>query len=405
MTDEIRRAMEARLAALEASPERRARIRARIAQTSKEEEPVVKRRLSVAMSLVLALMLLGGTALAAGLGLNLFEILGEKDERWLSVADKAVLATQVPFTAEHDVLGETVVTITNAYYDGQSLGIAYALENFRGFEPWTPTEEELAELKDFSHISDEAAAEYMEYLMTHEFAEFVTEGEPYGVVEYEYIPNTLITANGVEVSPGGLVGGYQENGTYYEIIDYGVHLPKGVADQEKLEINVPLGSLILYHWYDDGQWHSSGWRTDPEHIRGERVLTATVYRDDGAQVKRFTGTAEYKGGSVTVTADLSITHGTVTVTASNDAFIHIAKGGFGILRHVWNMEMVDDQDRLYKDDGEKPENWRELHFVCPGTGFIPESLTMLLYEYDESDDSQTEEQAKAEGVTITLLPE
>lgn len=405
MTDEIRRALDARLAALEGSETRRVQIRARIARESKEEEPVVKRKFSVGMALVLALMLLGGTALAAGLGLNLFEILGAKDERWLSVADKAVLETQVPFTAQHDVMGETVVTITNAYYDGQSLGIAYALENFRGFEPWTPTEEELAELKDFSDISNEAAAEYMEYLMTHEFAEFVTEGEPYGVVEYEYIPNTLITANGVEVSPGGLVGGYQENGTYYEIIDYGVRLPKGVADQEKLEINVPLGSLILYHWYDDGQWHSSRWRTDPEHVRGERVLTATVYRDDGAKIKRFTGKAEYNGEPVEIAVDITFTHGEVTVTAMSDVFFHKTKEGIGILMNVWNMELVDDQGRVYVAGSEKPITSRELRFTCPGKGFIPESLTMLLYEYDERDDSQTEEEAKAKGVTIPLTAE
>ena len=402
MTDEIRRAMDARLAALEGSEARRARIRARIAQESKEEEPVVKRKFSVAMALVLALMLLGGTALAAGLGLNLFEILGEKDERWRSVADKSLLVTQMPVTTQHDVLGEMVATMTNAYYDGQSLGIAYALKNWRCYEPWMPTEEEKAEFiwsEDRSGVED-----YMEYLMTYGFIEPMTDGEPYGAVEYQIIPNGTITANGIMVPPGEMVGGYQEDGSYYEIIGYGVNLPKGVADQEELDISVPLYRIAKYYWYDGSEWYSASY-SDSKHSSQESFLTATVYRDDGAQIKRFTGNAEYKGESVEITVDIAFTRGEVTITAMSDVFFHTTKEGFGILMNVWKMELVDDQGRLYVAGSEKPVTSHELRFTCPGKGFIPESLTMLLYEYDERDDSKTEEEAKAEGVTITLLPE
>ena len=403
MKDEIRRAMDARLAALEDSPERRARIRARIEAMEREEEPIVKRRLSVATALVMALMLLGGTALAAGLGLNLFEILGEKDERWRSVADKSLLVTQMPVTTQHDVLGEMVATMTNAYYDGQTLGIAYALKNWRCYEPWMPTEEEKAErvwTEDRSNVED-----YMEYLMTYGFIEPMTDGEPYGVVEYQVIPNGTITANGIMVPPGEMVGGYQEDGSYYEIIDYGVNLPKGVADQEELEISVPLYRLAIYYWYDGSEWYSACY-SDSEHSRQASFLTATVYRDDEAQIKRFTGTGEYKGEPITVTMDLTFTSGEVTITAPSDVFFHITEGGSGILMRVWKMELVDDQGRRpYLDGSEKPVSSRELRFTCYGTGSIPESLTMLLYEYDQTDDSVSEEEAKAEGVTITLLPE
>ena len=400
MTDEIKRAMDARLAALEGSETRRAQIRARIARESKEEEPVVKRKLSVAMALVLALMLLGGTALAAGLGLNLFEILGKKEVRWLSVADKSVLATQVPVTTRHDVLGEAVVTMTNAYYDGQGLSIAYALENWRCFELWTPTEEEKER-----GIGDKSAEGYLKYLMTDGFFESVADGEAYGVAEYMILPNGPITANGMMLPPGELVGGYQENGSYYEIMDYGMLLPEGVADQEKLEINVTLSQLVRYHWYDDGQWHSGYWYTDTQHTRDDSVITATVYRDHEASIKRFTGTAEYKGMPVTVTADISKIHGDVIITAQGDAFFHTTKEGLGILMGVWEMALADDQGRsLYADDSVKPVSPRELRFTCHGTGYIPESLTMQLYEYDRTDDAVSEEEAKAQGVTITLLP-
>lgn len=402
MKDEIRRAMDTRLAALESSEARRARIRARIEAMEREEEPIVKRKFSVATALVMALMLLGGTALAAGLGLNLFEILGERDERWRSVADKSVLVTQVPVTAQHGVLGEMVATMTNAYYDGQTLSIAYALKNWRCYEPWMPTEEEKAELVWSEGRSD--LEDYMAYLMANGFIEPMTDGEPYGAVEYQVIPNGTITANGIMVPPGKMVGGYQEDGSYYEIIDYGAKLPKGVADREKLEISVPLYYLAIYYWYDGSEWYTARY-SDSEHSSHEIFLTATVYRDDEAQIKRFTGTGEYKGEPVTVTMELTLISGEVTITAPEDVFFHITKGGSGILMNVWKMELVDDQGRPYQGDSEKTVSPRELRFTCHGTGFIPESLTMLLYEYDQADDAVSEEEAKAEGVTFTLLPE
>ena len=91
--EELREALKGSLSGVTFDP---ARQRAVLADV-KGEKPV-KRKMTWAIALVTALILLGGTALAAGLGVNLFEYFGrtsrnrpDQSAQWAVLAEQSVL--------------------------------------------------------------------------------------------------------------------------------------------------------------------------------------------------------------------------------------------------------------------------------------------------------------------------
>ena len=108
----IRKALDARLSPLSASPRRREGIRAAVAQ--REKKPIPKRRsLVLAVALLLAL---AGAALAVST--NLFARFARHDPRYLGVLDQVADVTEAPATVRDDALGTVSARVDSAYYDG-----------------------------------------------------------------------------------------------------------------------------------------------------------------------------------------------------------------------------------------------------------------------------------------------
>lgn len=200
----VREAMDRCLSSLEASALRRARIRQRI---EREEEPEVKRKLTIGMAFALiAALALGGVAVAAGL--NLFELYGKEDPRLNGLAGEAVLESAVPAVIETEQLGTTTAAITNAYYDGQSLIVGYSMENYMAMTDFTPTEAELENkelieeepglaLRIRFEVQNEAVAAAMEA-----FEAKVEKGEACGAAFHEvYAHSYALTESGALI-PG-----------------------------------------------------------------------------------------------------------------------------------------------------------------------------------------------------------
>lgn len=351
----------------------------------------MKRKFSMALALVLALMLLGGTALATGLGLNLFELSGNRLLQ--NIADRAVLETQEPVTVQDEQLGEVEAVIANAYYDGQSLAIAYQLTNWKRMELWTPTEEQKANLEPYDD------ANWIMHLMHVGGVEPPTDGAPYGVMQYEVSASDHMTANGIDVPPQEAGGGEDEH-SRCETIEYAAPLPEGVADQDSLELRIPLNQNILYYWFDGKQWY-----VGYEHQKGVSAMTATVRRDAKAQIGHWTGSGEVNGVPVTVSVDASIIRADVTVTAAEDVFLPIeAEDGYWL--NPWEIALTDELGRSLDPKGASDvESARELHISCRGTGFIPENLSLLIYRHDWMRAPENFDKDKAAGVMITLTAE
>ena len=134
----IRKALDARLSPLSASPRRREGIRAAVAQ--REKKPIPKRRsLVLAVALLLAL---AGAALAVST--NLFARFAQNDRRYEGVLDQVTDVTEKPASVLDEKLGMVSARVDSAYYDGQTLTLTIAVENARRISEWTPAEEEKA---------------------------------------------------------------------------------------------------------------------------------------------------------------------------------------------------------------------------------------------------------------------
>ena len=279
MTDrEIRkrfhRAVDTTLSGLEGDPLLCQRI---ILQARPKEEPKMKKKLSVGFVIVLALLLTSVTALAAGLGLNLFEYFGRKDAEWANMADKAVLETDKSIAVAHEALGEVEAAITNAYYDGERLLVAYMVEDGQRVEMWQPDETALAGLQPEAE-PDEAHTEAIGPGLKKLKADILAAmeaGQPIGYVKRSILSDMDIIANGVTVSPSMSEEEALENGTFYQLLEYSAPLPEGVRDQDSLELRMSLTQQVSYHWFDGQRWYG---REEAEQDAGE--MTAIVKQDE-----------------------------------------------------------------------------------------------------------------------------
>lgn len=279
MTDqEIRKrfhqAVDTTLSGLEGDPLLSQRV---LLQARPKEEPKMKKKISVGFAIVLALLLMSVTALAAGLGLNLFEYFGRKDAEWAHMADKAVLETDKSIAVAHETLGEVEAAITNAYYDGERLLVAYMVEDGQRVEMWQPDETALAGLQPEAE-PDEAHTEAIGPGLKKLKADILAAmeaGQPIGYVKRSILSDMDIIANGVTVSPSMSEEEALENGTFYQLLEYSAPLPEGVRDQDSLEVRLPLTQQVSYHWFDGQRWYG---REEAEQDAGE--MTATVKRDE-----------------------------------------------------------------------------------------------------------------------------
>lgn len=239
----------------------------------REARPVMKRKMTLTMlAAVLAVVVLAGAALAAGL--NLFEYFGSFDERLRAIAPETAVEDAPAVEIATDALGVTRAKIDSAYYDGQSLIVAYTVENYRGCGTFEPTEDALAEMtEDADYLREvrEAGADQPEAVRA--FREAVERKEPFGIVEYEIaMGDHCATDDGVALPPGDADVESVEDGPLYSLFECGSPLPEAARDRDSLNLVMPVELYTSWHWFD-------GEKVFERHARETLTeLTATVRR-------------------------------------------------------------------------------------------------------------------------------
>ena len=178
---DVKRALDARLSALDADPARRERVRRRI---EKEEQPV-KRKMTVSLAFALALVVaLAGAALAAGM--NVFEYFAQRDARLAPIAEGSAPATQTPLSVTTNELGESSIRFDSAYYDGQNLLVGSAMENVSHIEACSaPSDDDLAAMEPVAaNQMPLVLAEGADAEIIAAFQEAMGRGEPCGFQLY-----------------------------------------------------------------------------------------------------------------------------------------------------------------------------------------------------------------------------
>ena len=311
---EIRAALDSRLSAIQASGARRARIRETI---RKEGETRGKRRLSVsAAAASLAIVIIAGVLLAAGL--NLFAVGGNNDVRMTQNTPQAVLSGQWAAVAGTGA-DEATACITDTYYNGSTLQISYTIEGGTQFEPFTPTNEQLADMQKInSEVPDNIQIQSDNPLM-RQLASAMESGTPFGVSNRSLWPdNRMWLDDGTEFG--------HADSTQSEIIDgagqavrYYVSLK---LDREELQLIVPLWQAESALYFDgtdlyvmNGVPQSAGTMTatalrtdepiDTAYAVDDAVYTLLTQGDSQLETVRMAGQSSYNG--VTVNAELLVT--------------------------------------------------------------------------------------------------
>lgn len=216
------------------------------------EVPIMKKKISVlavAVAVILSLVMFG--AVAELLGLNLFELFGKNDKRIEQLAPKAVLEETSPITITSPELGTTTAHINSAFYDGQSLIVAYAIQNGEYYEAFTPTPDELSVMRKTNNPLAIVITNPQTQGILRQWNEATAAGKPFGYAQLSITPSDHTkTSEGLDLPPEvseDLIG---PDGQVYTIMHYLSPLPKAARNLDALHIEIGLLKSVSYHYFD-----------------------------------------------------------------------------------------------------------------------------------------------------------
>ena len=373
--EKVKRALDARLASLSASPERRARIRA---AALKEEERTMKRKWTVGVALA-AVLVLSLTGAALAISGNLFELFAQRDARYQGVADQAAVVTEAPARIEDAALGTVRAYVDSAYYDGQSLTLTIAVENARRAVAWTPSSEELAQMTQGELLPSPVTEE--ERLLLEAYLADMAAGKPCGMRwDSLWVHDQFYTPDGVALAPSAGDEETGEQGETYELRAFSP-LPEAAVEQESLSVYAELGRSTIYFYFDGQKAYS---RSEVQR-EGVGRVTATIPRA-AAEIARFTGTGALNGAECAVSAQVSALEMTLTITAEQAVFPLETRNTAGQAwqEQPWLAEVYDENGQAYRLRGSSEvlaEN--QLCFSFDGLGYVPQTLRVCVYRDGE----------------------
>ena len=398
--DSVRRAMDARLSGLTASSERRARIRN--AALSKEG-PKMRRKIRAALAFALAALLLAGAALAVKT--NLIARFAARDARYEGILEQVTEVQETPEVIENEKVGTARAYVDSAYFDGQTLTLAFVVENGKHAETWTPTAEELAQMEvsdaDYFPIFGDDAPCAEEIELEQAYLKAREAGTPFGYrKDSVWVHDTFYTDDGVELPPDSGDVETGENGERYEVLEF-TQLPQSAAERDILSVYAELGASTVYYYFDGEKDY---WRVDVQR-EGVGRIQATVPRK-GAEVETLVGNGVLNGANCTVEATVGAMQVILTITADADVFPPVehetADGKW--TEQPWMAAVYDETGREYQPrEGAQgaPDVANRLVIPFEGSGDIPQELTVYVYRYGIDDEYPGEETIRA-GAGVTL---
>lgn len=252
--------------------------------------------LLIAACLTLALSI----AIAEVLGGSIFGVFGDK--RLDSLAPYSVLETVSPISITTPVLGNVTAEINSAYFDGDSLLVAYKIQNGVHFEiaelPQTPVQD-MRRLADglFPMIENAEIAEY--------WNSAVENGTPACIIKTSVFAGDHIESNdGIDLNAAAGWVKNGDDGISYNIVECG-NLPDVIRVREKLDIVIKLKENRMVLYFDGTNTYESHELTELEPMRAtvSRIMAPrSVFQCEGMLCDTvFSARAEASAASCTLT--------------------------------------------------------------------------------------------------------
>ena len=374
----IRQAVDNRLSSLTASEARRERIRAAVNHERREATPVKSKKWILVIALIAAMLT---SAIAVAETLNLFNFFGKEDARFARLAPEATLEITEPALIEHPYLGAVEVKIDSAYFDGLGLSMAYQITNSLYAEEYTPTGEEIAQMKlDEPVILAIVGNE--PYVEVHEaYNEAVSTGTPFGYKQYTVrVHDHTYSDDGIDL--GGGMGYEDYNGaSLVGLLDFDAPLADSLRSRDEITAVKGVYQHECTVWFDGKECYISYAMKDIGEIR------ATIPKAKDA-VKTFTGTGMISGVECNFTAEVSPLAAVLTLECAmpiEEVFPINAPEGTDRFDQWREMGLVDEQGREYRAQwGMQYIDAHHASVTFEGTGELPESLTAYAYSMWES---------------------
>lgn len=338
------------------------------------------KKLILVIALIAAMLT---SAIAVAETLNLFNFFGKEDARFARLAPEATLEITEPALIEHPYLGAVEVKIDSAYFDGLGLSMAYQITNSLYAEEYTPTVEEIAQMKlDEPVILAIVGNE--PYVEVHEaYNEAVSTGTPFGYKQYTVrVHDHTYSDDGIDL--GGGMGYEDYNGaSLVGLLDFDAPLADELRSRDEIMVVKGVYQHECTVWFDGKECYLSYAMKDIGEIR------ATIPKAKDA-VKTFTGTGMINNVECSFTAEVSPLAAVLTLECTmpiEDVFPINAPEGTDRFDQWREMGLVDEQGREYRAQwGMQYIDAHHASVTFEGTGELPEGLTAYAYSMWESAD-------------------
>ena len=354
----------------------------------REIQPMKKKMSVLALCAIIIISLALCGAVAEVLGINVFELFGQNDNRFKELAPKAVLNEEAPVTVTSPDLGEAVAGINSVYYDGQSLLVAYSIQNGRRAERFVPSKEMLLKMSLLDPRLGMMAESEEESLLMEEWIAAKESKTAMGIVRYSISPSDhTITDDGIDLPPSTENQMEGEENTVHYIREYENPLPDGARNLEYLNIRLRLYQSATYLYFDGKNTYTYA------ETMEFTPLQATVWRED-AEMRRFRGEEKYNGHPVSVEASVSAAAARVTITMDNGIFPALAEDTW------YDLVLIDEFGTEYRTREGMGGNVNQMSVSFDGTGKLPGRLKLFILVGNEGEWDR--ENAIANAVPIEL---
>ena len=364
----------------------------RIMASEKGENKVKKKTTLSVVMVVVAILAIATVAIAEIVGINVFELFGTTDKRYAKLAPYTILKETSEVSISRVELGDTTASINSAYYDGESLIVAYAIENDSRVSQFQPDETLFAKMSktDPEGAWPDTMLDYM--ALMEQYYQARSQGEPFGIVSYAVLPSDhTVTDDNVEIMPSMESLRLGDDGVTYRIREYETLLGTELQNRDSLSISIGLCLSTSYVYFDGTDTYTYNENTNLE------PMTATIWNAH-PEINTFSGTGQFRGVSFEATVRASAANAIMTVVFPD--------GPLPLLPDEddqwYELKLFDENNQVLLANNAYDGGETEVTRTYQGTGTLPKELKLIIFIENEGEFDWEAALNNGEAIVLTL---